>query len=108
MAKKQAPAASAGLTVDHDDPSPDASNDSPDAAAVLKVPVRDRQIANWFKYHPPDAEQIEQLKRVRDAGAGLAEIIVRSCPNGEDRREAIRKVREAVMTANAAIACRGG
>jgi hypothetical protein len=35
----------------------------------------------------------------------FAETIIRNTPPGSDQSAAIRKVREAVMTANAAIAC---
>lgn len=59
----------------------------------------------WFTYHAPNDDQVERYQRIRTAGKNLAEVITLVCPDGNDRDAAIRKVREAVMTANAAIAC---
>lgn len=64
-------------------------------------------IDNWFTYHAPSQEQIPKYGELRQAGKTLAETIVRLCPMGADTMDAVRKVREAIMTANAAIACNG-
>ena len=91
-------------------PSPKPAADGPEndpTDVVMKVPVRDQNVKHWFRYHAPDEEAVIMHERVRAAGAGLAEIIVRSCPNGDDRKRSIAAVREAVMWANAAIACKG-
>jgi len=66
------------------------------------------QIENWFTHHPPkDAETIARYQSIRNAGKALALTIQACTPVGADQAAAIRKVREAVMTANAAIACEG-
>ena len=65
------------------------------------------QINHWFTVHPPTDKQRESYELVREAGKALANTINRYCPDGADKSAAIRKVREAVMTANAAIACEG-
>ncbi|MFA6242577.1 MAG: hypothetical protein WC655_16690 [Candidatus Hydrogenedentales bacterium] len=65
------------------------------------------KIEVWFTYHKPDEEQIEQYNRLRDAAKVFALAIADNAPNCADRTAAFRKVREAVMEANAAIACRG-
>lgn len=57
-----------------------------------------------FKYHPPTGDQPERYERIRQAGKALALEIITCCQGCADRSAAIRKVREAVMTANAAIA----
>lgn len=57
-----------------------------------------------FTYHPPVGDQVERYQRIREAGKALAREIHASCAGGPDRTAAIRKVREAVMTANASIA----
>ncbi|HWF05568.1 MAG TPA: hypothetical protein VHA06_17915 [Candidatus Angelobacter sp.] len=44
---------------------------------------------------------------VGDAAKHLALVIWKLCPAGADRTDAIRKLREAVMTAKAAIALNG-
>lgn len=64
-------------------------------------------IDNWFTYHPPAAAQAAKYVSIREAGKILAATIYVSCPRGADRDAAIMKVREAVMIANASIACGG-
>jgi hypothetical protein len=65
-------------------------------------------LRHWFTYHPPASpEQQVQYEHVRDAGYDLALVILTRTPPCADQTAAIRKVREAVMTANAAIACAG-
>lgn len=65
------------------------------------------QILNWFTYHSPSTEQLPKYQEIREAGAQLALSIAKNSPASADQTAAIRKVREAVMTANAAIACGG-
>jgi len=57
-----------------------------------------------FTYHAPNAEQQRSYLAIRNAGQVLAAVIATECPPCADTSAAIRKVREAVMTANAAIA----
>ncbi len=63
------------------------------------------KIENWFVYHAPKGNQSERYIRIRNAGKALALEIAECTPGCADQTDAIRKVREAVMTANAAIAC---
>ena len=65
------------------------------------------RIDNWFSYHAPQGDQAERYGRIREAGAAFARVIEAETPASADQTAAIRKVREAVMTANAAIACGG-
>lgn len=65
------------------------------------------QLDNWFTYHAPQGDDTLRYERLRDAGRTLAQTIVDNTPESADQTVAIRKVREAVMTANAAIACGG-
>ena len=67
----------------------------------------DDKIQNWFTYHPPSDGDIPKYKEVRNKALDLARTINSCCPDGADKSAAIRKVREAVMTANASIACCG-
>ena len=60
-----------------------------------------------FTYHAPNAEQILQYKAIREAGLALVRTIIANTPGCPDQSAAIRHVREAVMTANAAIALGG-
>lgn len=64
-------------------------------------------LANIFRHHPPTPEQLPKYEELRAAAMTLAETIVRLTPVGADQTAAVRKVREAVMTANAAIALEG-
>lgn len=65
-------------------------------------------LENWFTYHAPkDGGQAAAYGRIRAAGKAFAEVIVAETPASADQTAAIRQVREAVFTANAAIACEG-
>ena len=58
-----------------------------------------------FKHHPPTGpEQIAQYQRIREAGKAFAAVLLAETPAVPDQSAALRKVREAVMTANAAVA----
>ena len=70
---------------------------------VTEKDVKD--LKNWFSYHAPVGDQVQRYENLRRAGHQFAQEIISNCPPSADRTEAIRKVREAVMTANAAIAC---
>lgn len=64
-------------------------------------------LKHWFTYHSPQPGQAEKYESLRHWGFQLSMGILQLCPAGPDRIAAIRKVREAVMTANQAIACDG-
>lgn len=60
-----------------------------------------------FKYHPPNSDDLVAYEKLRSAAKSFADTIVELTPASPDQTAAIRKVREAVMTANAAIALKG-
>ena len=64
-------------------------------------------LAHWFTYHAPTEPQIKSYQVIRDAGLEFAAAVLDHTPPSADQTAAIRKIREAVMTANAAIACGG-
>jgi hypothetical protein len=64
-------------------------------------------IDNWFTYHRPTPEQTDAYERIRLAAKQFAIVIQEATPSCADQTAALRKLREAVMTANAAIACGG-
>lgn len=64
-------------------------------------------VENWFTYHPPTPEQTSQYEKIRATAKAMAYAIIRNTPKSADSRAAMRKLRECVMTANAAIACGG-
>lgn len=77
--------------------------------------IQQEQLENWFSYHSPvetaynlgiTVEDVARdYERIREAGRVFAQVILELTPTSADQTAAIRKVREAVFTANAAIAC---
>jgi hypothetical protein len=67
--------------------------------------VTKQDLDNWFTYHSPKGDQPERYVKIREAAKALATVILENTPAGPDQTTAIRKVREAVMTANQSIAC---
>ena len=67
--------------------------------------MNNETLDNLFSYHPPKGDQVERYGDIREAGRLFAQVVIDSTPVGPDQSTAIRKIREAVMTANAAIAC---
>ena len=64
-------------------------------------------LENWFTYHAPSPDQLTAYAKLRQSALDFAKAINDLVPDSADKTAAIRKVREAVMTANAAIACGG-
>lgn len=60
---------------------------------------------NWFSYHKPTEDQVPKYEELRSSAKSFAECILKNTPPSADQTAAVRKVREAVMTANASIAC---
>jgi len=69
--------------------------------------ITEDRLLNWFTYHAPSQEQIPAYEEIRAAGLEFARTILRLTPPSADQSSAIRKIREAVMAANSAIACQG-
>ena len=65
------------------------------------------KIDDLFTYHAPEGNQPAQYEAIRSKAKELAHVIVTNTPECADQTAAIRKLREAVMTANAAIATKG-
>lgn len=67
----------------------------------------DAKLLNWFTYHATTDAQLDSYIAIREAGLAFARVIVANTPYSADQSVALRKVREAVMNANASIACGG-
>jgi len=67
------------------------------------LPLIDR-IETLFTYHAPLTGQPERYQLIRESAKALARVIIQNTPSSADQSAAIRKLRECVMTANAAIA----
>jgi hypothetical protein len=71
------------------------------------MPITPEALEHWFTYHAPTEEQRLQYATLRVGALNFARLILENTPPSADQTAALRKVREAVMTANAAIACEG-
>jgi hypothetical protein len=71
------------------------------------MPVTRQNLQIVFSYHAPTADHIVKLQRVRDAARAFAEILLDEVPQCADQQDALRLIRESVMTANAAIVLNG-
>lgn len=60
---------------------------------------------NLFTYHAPHGDQVQRFALIREQGRVLAGAVADFAPPSPERSTAIAKIREAVMWANAAIAC---
>jgi len=67
--------------------------------------VEQANLDNWFEYHQPTSDQPGRYERIRAAGKAFAETVLAETPASADQTVAIRAIREAVMWANASIAC---
>ena len=65
--------------------------------------MNEDDVRDQFTYHPPTQDQVESHLAIRRAGMELALTILRNTRQSADQTAAIRQVREAVMTANAAV-----
>lgn len=64
-------------------------------------------INNLFTYHPATPEQQPKYEAIRAGAKAFAKILLANTPPSADQTAAVRKLRECVMTANAAIALDG-
>lgn len=71
------------------------------------VSVHPGNVEDVFTFHPPEPDQLVGYTAIRPAAMELVKLILKHVPPCADQQAAIRKVREAVMTANAGIALRG-
>ncbi len=71
------------------------------------MPFTIAQIDDLFTYHAPTGSQPAQYEAIRNAAKMLAQVIAANTPTSADQTAAIRLLRQAVMTANAAIALDG-
>jgi hypothetical protein len=60
-----------------------------------------------FSYHAPRPDQIPHYEAIRAGARAFAKIILEHTAPSADQSDAIRSVRNAVMTANASIALDG-
>jgi hypothetical protein len=61
-------------------------------------------LENLFAYHRPFGDQAERYAQIRAAALDFAQEVARLTPASAEQTLAIRKIHEAMMQANAAIA----
>lgn len=64
----------------------------------------ERYIQNWFSYHTPTKDQTTIYETIRAHAREFAHIINNLVPAGQDKQNALERLRDAVMWANAAVA----
>ncbi len=69
--------------------------------------LTDEKLENWFTYHKPEPGEPEKYQKIREAALAFAKVVRDEAPPSADTTVAIRHIRDAVMNANAAIACKG-
>jgi hypothetical protein len=71
------------------------------------MPVAKGNLDFVFAHHAPDEAKIKKHEMIRSHAAAFAFAILEMTPQCADQQAALRLVREAMMTANAAIALDG-
>lgn len=72
---------------------------------LRNMAITEQELEHWFTYHTPCAGQPERYYAVREAAKYFAQVVVQNSLPSADQTAAVRKIREAVMTVNQAIAC---
>lgn len=65
-------------------------------------------IDDLFTYHKPTEAQAKMYDEINAAAKHFALVVHQLCPPCPDRTAAMRKIREARMTANSSIATKSG
>jgi len=80
----------------------------PETPPTAGFAASDEYVINeFFTYHPANPYTGPKYETIREAAKYFAKVLFNNVPQGADRTAAIRKLREAVMTANAGIALGG-
>jgi hypothetical protein len=73
----------------------------------MRAISQEERIAELFKYHAPREDQLPKYDAIRTAAKHFAEILLKNTTYGADQSDALRKLRECVMVANASVALDG-
>ena len=69
--------------------------------------MSEKDLENWVSYYVPQAGQAEKFEAIRAAATAFSQVVCDCTPPSADQTAAVRKIREAVYTANAAMADKG-
>lgn len=72
------------------------------------MPYTDEYVDHVFSYHAPQDGQPEVYATIRSHAKAFFKVINQLVPDGADKADALRSLRNCVMTANAGIALDGG
>lgn len=61
-------------------------------------------IVKHFTYRPPKNDQPQRYAFLREKALELAHVVNKECPDSREKDNALDKISEAIMWANAAIA----
>ncbi len=61
------------------------------------------KLDTWFDYQEPTVEELAARKILRASAKEFARVVIQECQPSADRTAALRKLREAVATAESAI-----
>lgn len=71
------------------------------------MPISHSNVVDWFNYHAPDDVQTSHFEKIRQACTITARVILEETPVCADQQAALRKLKDAMMTANSAVATKG-
>lgn len=71
------------------------------------MPITQDNVAHWFNYHAPDGVQQDHFIKIRSACTIAARVILEETPVCADQQAALRQLKNALMTANSAVATKG-
>jgi hypothetical protein len=74
---------------------------------AARLDTEDEKLNEIFRYHSPNDVTIPKYEHLRAAAKYFASVILLTVPPGADRTCALRHIRDAVMTANSAVALDG-
>lgn len=69
--------------------------------------IKLENVADVVRYHKPTDGQIVKHEKLAQAAENFMRVIIEECPPCADTSDALRSVRNAKMTASAAVALNG-
>lgn len=69
--------------------------------------MNDEELKDLFSWHKLNENQLASCDKIREAGYLMARVVLLNTPCCADQTAALRKIREATFTANAAISIKG-
>ena len=70
----------------------------------MERPTNLQMTNEWFEHYDTNERQSVSIQKIRDGAKRFAQLLCNNTPDDPDQTAALRKIREAVMTANYAIA----